>query len=163
MSTGLTSMFAWKTGSEKEYYERKKLIFLTIAFFCVIGAYTVAKELKNSVFAYTVGEDYIPFVRTGAMFALIPVLFLYSRLVDQLRRYQLLCVYSGFFGIMGLFFAYLIGHPTIGIANTHESPYRLFGWVFYFFVEGYSPFVVSVFWAFANSVIVLMRRKRIMD
>lgn len=27
-----------------------------------------------------------------------------------------------------------------------------FGWLFYFFVEGYSPFLISVFWAFANSV-----------
>ena len=36
--------------------------------------------------------------------------------------------------------------------NTDSSPYRIFGWLFYFFVEGYSPFMVSVFWAFANSV-----------
>jgi AAA family ATP:ADP antiporter len=144
--------FATATRRDDAYYERLKLIFLTCAFFCVIGAYTVAKELKNSVFAYTVGEDYIPWVRTGAMLALIPAIFLYSILVDRLRRYQLLCVYSGIYAILGLIFAYLIGHPAVGLVNTQESPYRLFGWIFYFFVEGYSPFVVSVFWAFANSV-----------
>jgi len=53
---------------------------------------------------------------------------------------------------VGLVFAYLLGHPTIGLGNTNTSPDRLFGWLFYFFVEGYSPFVVSVFWAFANSI-----------
>ena len=53
---------------------------------------------------------------------------------------------------MGLLFAYLLGQPGIGLSNTDSSPYRIFGWLFYFFVEGYSPFVVSVFWAFANSV-----------
>ena len=47
---------------------------------------------------------------------------------------------------------YLVGHPEIGIANTETSPYRLFGWVFYFLNEGYSPFVLSVFWAYVNSV-----------
>ena len=51
--------------------------------------------------------------------------------------------------IVGLFF---IGHPTIGIANTDQSPYRLFGWFFYFIVEGFTPFVVSVFWSFVNSI-----------
>jgi AAA family ATP:ADP antiporter len=49
-------------------------------------------------------------------------------------------------------FAYYIGHPEIGLSNTHTDKYRLFGWLFYFFIEGFSPFVVSVFWAFANSV-----------
>src|SRR5579871_2077945 len=144
--------FAGDSTHDTNYYERLKLIFLTVAFFCVIGSYTVAKELKNSVFMYVVGEDYIPWVRTGAMLALIPAVFVYSLLVDRLRRYQLLCVYSGIYAVVGLLFAYLLGHPTIGIVNTQESPYRLFGWIFYFFVEGYSPFVVSVFWAFANSI-----------
>lgn len=137
---------------DQNYYERLKLIFLTLAFFCVIGSYTVAKELKNSVFVYIVGEDYIPWARTGAMLALIPAVFIYSLLVDRLRRYQLLSFYSGLYAILGLLFAYLLSDPVIGIVNTNESPYRLFGWIFYFFVEGYSPFVVSVFWAFANSV-----------
>jgi ATP/ADP translocase len=36
--------------------------------------------------------------------------------------------------------------------NTVSSPYRWFGWFFFFFIEGYSPFIVSLFWAFANSV-----------
>src|SRR5579885_57506 len=151
MGTGMSDTMQHDK-SQDLYYERLKLFFLTAAFFCVIGAYTVAKELKNSVIAHTVGVDYIPLVRTGVMFALIPVLFLYSNLIDRLRRYQILCVCSGAFAVLGLVFAYLLGQPGIGILNTDESPYRLFGWFFYFFVEGYSPFVVSVFWAFANSI-----------
>ncbi len=51
-----------------------------------------------------------------------------------------------------MFFTYLVAHPVIGITNTDASSTRLFGWFFYFFIEGFSPFVVSVFWAFANSV-----------
>lgn len=136
----------------EQHYERLKFIFLTVAFFCVIGAYTVAKELKNSVISYTVGADYVPWVRMGVMFALIPVLFLYSELVDKVRRFQVLCICSGIIAIVGLIFAYLLGNPDFGMLNTDESPYRAFGWFFYLFVESYSPFVVSVFWAFANSI-----------
>ncbi len=137
---------------ELQHFERLKLIFLSISFFCVIGAYTVTKELKNSIFAYTVGEDYIPTARFLVMIALVPAILIYAKLVDRLRRYQLLAFYSAFYAVFGLVFAYFLGHPEIGIPNTHTSPYRLIGWLFYFFIEGCSPFVVSVCWAFANSI-----------
>lgn len=138
--------------AQEQYYEQLKLFFLSAAFFCVIGAYSVIKEIKNTVFPYLVGGDHIPMAKVFVMVALLPLIFLYSKLVDRLRRHHLLCVYAGFFALTGLMFAYLLGHPTIGIPNTNAHPSRLFGWLFYFFVEGYSPFVVSVFWSFANSI-----------
>jgi ATP:ADP antiporter, AAA family len=135
-----------------EPHERLKLLFLTVIFFFVIGGYTIAKELKDSLFVSIVGKEYIPLAKTIEMIVLLPAIFLYAVLVDKLRRYQLLTFYCALFGVVGLIFAYLIGHPTIGLPNTHTGPSRLFGWLFYFFVEGYSPFIVSVFWAFANSI-----------
>ena len=63
---------------------------------------------------------------------LVPAILGYSYLVDKLRRYQLLSFYSILYGIMGLFFAYLLSHPVIGLTNTVSSPDRIFGWVFYF-------------------------------
>lgn len=132
--------------------ERLKIILLSIAFFLVVGGYTVAKELKDSIFISIVGRTYIPWARPLAMLVLIPAIFLYAKLVDNLRRYQLLCFYTALFGCIGLVCSYLLGHPTIGLSNTQASPDRLFGWLFYFFVEGYTPFIVSVYWAFANSI-----------
>lgn len=147
-----TPTFEMGSEEEKRYYERLKIAFLTVAFFCVIGSYTVAKELKNSVFVYVVGLEYIPIMRSLSLIFFVPAILLYTRLVDRIRRYHLLCLYSSFFGFMGLVFAYYLGHPTIGLANTDVSKFRLFGWLFYFFIEGYSPFVVAVFWAYTNSV-----------
>ncbi len=135
-----------------EPHERLKVLFLTITFFLIIGAYTVTRDLKNAIFISIVGKEYIPWAKVVSMLVLIPAIFLYAKFVDDLRRYQLLCLYSLFFGVASLVFTFFIGHPSIGIANTDTDPYRLFGWLFYFFVEGYSPFVVSVFWAFANSI-----------
>ena len=132
--------------------ERLKFFFLSVTFFFVIGGYTIVKELKDSIFASIIGKEYIPLAKILAMFVLVPAIFVYALLVDKVRRYQLLMIYSALFGIVGLLFTYLLGHPTIGLSNTHLTPYRFFGWLFYFFVEGYSPFVVSVFWAFANSI-----------
>jgi AAA family ATP:ADP antiporter len=137
---------------EVDVHERWKVFFLTIAFFLIIGAYTFTRDLKSAIFMSVVGREYVPWAKYASMFILVPLILFYSTLVDHMRRYQLLAFCSLAFGIMSLIFTFLLGHPEIGISNTHTSPWRLFGWFFYFFVEGYSPFVVSVFWAFANSV-----------
>lgn len=133
-------------------YEQLKVLFLGISFFFVIGAYTLVKELGNSIFISVVGKEYVFWAKLLTMVVLIPAIVIYSKIVDRVRRYQLLVAYSLLFGILGLIFTYLIGHPVIGLLNTRTSPHRLFGWAFYFFVEGFSPFVVNVFWAFANSI-----------
>jgi ATP:ADP antiporter, AAA family len=132
--------------------ERVKVLFLAIAFFLIIGGYTIMKELKDSIFIATVGREYIKYAKMISMFVLIPAILIYSKLVDVLRRYQLLCFFVFLYGITGLICAYLLGHPIIGLYNTDPSPHRIFGWFFYFFMEGFTPFVVSVFWAFANSI-----------
>lgn len=152
MESELNMIHAEHNQQQEDRYDTLKLIFLSCAFFCVIGAYTVTKELKNSIFSYTVGREYIPWARVMVMIALVPAILLYSKLVDRIRRYQLLCFYSVVYAVFGILFAYFLGHPDIGIPNTQTSPYRLIGWLFYFFIEGCSPFVVSVCWAFANSI-----------
>lgn len=135
-----------------EPHERLKLLFLSITFFFIIASYTILKELKDSIFLAMVGREYINYAKLLSMLILVPAIIFYSFLVDRLRRYHLLYVYSFLYGIVGLVFALLLKHPTIGLLNHHVGPHRLFGWLFYFFYEGYSPFMVGVFWAFANSV-----------
>lgn len=132
--------------------ERIKVLLLSIIFFFIIGSYTITRDIKSSIFMSVVGTEYVPWAKVGTLFILVPLILGYSRLVDTIRRHQLLSLYSFIFGILGLLFTYLIGHPAIGISNTQTSPLRIFGWLFYFFVEAYSPFVVSVFWSYANSV-----------
>ncbi len=150
MGSRLKSLLAGLFEVEKD--ERLKLLFLSVAFFLVIAGYTIAKDLKDTVFISVVGRYWIPWAKVASMFILVPAVLFYSKLVDKMRRYQLLSFYAALFGVLGFVFALLIGHPTIGLGNTDSSPYRIFGWLFYFFVEGYSPFLVSVFWAFANSI-----------
>ena len=132
--------------------ERIKLLMLTITYFLVIASYTIVQAMKDAIFLHVVGEDWLGWVSIASIFVLIPAILFYSYMVDRIRSYQLLYVYSLFYGIVGLIFAYYIGDPQIGIANTTCSSIRVFGWLFYFFVQGYSPFVISLFWSFANSI-----------
>lgn len=137
---------------EIEPQERVKLLFLSLAFFFIIGAYTLVKDLKDAIFVSIVGREYVPIAQALAMVVLVPAILIYSKLVDRIRRYQVMALYSFLFGILGLIITYFLGDPLIGLSNTDSSPYRLFGWLVYFYGEGFSPFVVSVFWAFANSI-----------
>jgi ATP/ADP translocase len=137
-----------------ETHEVQKVLLLTITFFLLIGAYTVTRELKDMVFATVVGSDKWLFAlaKIFSMLVLIPAIFFHSRLVDLVRRHNLLYFYSILFTGLGFVFVYFMGDPLIGLSNNLSSPTRLFGWLFYFFIEAYSPLVVSVFWAFSNSI-----------
>lgn len=136
----------------KEKDERLKFIFLASIFFLVIGAYTLIRDLKNAIFIGMVGKEYIPVAKIMFLVMLVPAILFYSKLVDRVKKYYLLEVYSIAYAISCLLFGLFIGNGSIGIENTEQSPYRIFGWLFYFLVEGFSPFVLSVFWAYANSI-----------
>lgn len=132
--------------------EQQKILWLTLAFFCVIGAYTVLKEMKDVLFAQIVGAKHLGYVKILSMFVLLPATLLYAKLVDYLSRFSLLVFYTLLYGVGGIIIAYYLQDPVIGLANTVPSGDRTFGWFVYLFYEGVVPFVVSVFWSFANSI-----------
>ena len=133
-------------------HERIKALLLASTFFFIIGSYTLIRELRDTVFFEIVGKDYAAMARVWSMFALIPAIFLYSRLVGLLKRHQLLYLYSIGYGIGLITIAYFLADPVIGLANKELSGDRVFGWITYFFLEGYTPFVISLFWSFVNSI-----------
>lgn len=139
---------------EIEEKERLKIFFLSAAFFAIISSYTIIKELKDSIFMNIVGgKEAIPYAKLFMIFGLIPLVLLYSKLVDTVRRYQLLSYCAWVYSILGLFCAVIISYGGLG-ADVIEpySAYWFFGWFYYFYIESFSSFVVGVFWAFLNSV-----------
>jgi ATP:ADP antiporter, AAA family len=151
MSAGLESVSKGE-GHKRSTSSGLKLFLLSTLYFLIIASYSILRDLKSSVFMATVGKEDILWARIGGLLIFIPAILFYSKLVDHVRRYHLLVAYSLFYAISTFIFAYFIGHPEIGIANTQQDPHRVFGWIFYFFVEGFSPFVLSVFWSFVGSV-----------
>ena len=150
MSSRLKNIFKFFFDVEK--HERLKVLLLMLAFLLVIGGYTVVRTLKDSLFISIVGKEYYPTAKLLSIIILIPAILIFSKLVDVLRRHQLLYFYVLLYGIGGLIIAYYLGHPTIGLLNNEPSKYRIFGWIIYFFIEGYNPFVVSLLWSFTHSI-----------
>jgi ATP/ADP translocase len=83
---------------------------------------------------------------------MIPLVILYSWLSIKISRKNLMIFYSLLYGIGGLCISFFIRHPQIGLLNTISTPYRLFGWITYLFLEGASPFLVSLSWSFLSSI-----------
>jgi len=131
-----------------------KVILLSIVFFFLVGSYTILKELKDVIFLNIIGSDrrYLAYSKLLSMFILLPIIFIHSKLVDVFRRYQILCLYTILYGILSILSGFLIGNENIGLYNLKASPYRLFGWFFYFFIDCYSPLIISMYWAFVNSI-----------
>lgn len=110
------------------------------------------RPLKMAVFSKMVGAYLVPDAKLFSLFIIIPLILIYSKLVDWLRRHHLLYCFTIFHAIGGIIFAYFLAHPVYGIANTQPSSDRLLGWAFYFFMESFDAFFATTFWSFADSV-----------
>ena len=141
-----------KNAFKKQEPKFLKLILLSFSFFFIIGSYSILRPLKVSVFLGMVGKEYEPITKILSIIILVPCMLLYAKLVDKLRRYQVVYFFLLFYIIGLILFAIGLSHPVLGLKNTDAGISRTLGWSFYLFTELYSPLVVSTFWAFANSI-----------
>jgi ATP:ADP antiporter, AAA family len=133
--------------------ETKKIVWLALAFFCVIGGYTILKEMKDSLFVTLSGVDSMFMAKIISLCALIPATLLYAKLVDSVSRYKLLWIYTTVYAVGGLIIALLLNTSSVGLlSNEITMSRKVFGWFIYLFYEGANPFVVSLFWSFSNSI-----------
>jgi ATP:ADP antiporter, AAA family len=130
----------------------KQTVILFICFLLIMAVFTFMKELRDFIFVLTVGKKYIPEVKNLVYLLMIPMVSIYAIAVSKLNKYKLLIVYAFLYGILGIILSYFILHKTIGLYNEISSYKRIFGWIFYIFVEGIKPFLVSVLWSFFNSI-----------
>lgn len=138
--------------SVEEKFEWIKLFLLTLSFFCIVAAYTVLREMRDVLFVSVVGCEYVQHVQIISILLLIPALLAYAYLVDHLKKHQLLYLYTSLYALGCLVISLCVAHPVIGLANSHKSIMRLFGWFQYLFIEGYAPFVIGLFLAYVNSI-----------
>jgi AAA family ATP:ADP antiporter len=133
-------------------HDKTKLVYLAFSFLFIIGAYSILRPLKTSVFLAFVGRDYLPKAKIVSIFMLFPVMLCYSKLIDKVRRYQVAVSVLFLYAVIGIGFALIFLHPVYGVKNTQTNPYRLLGWFFEFFMDFFQALIVSSFWSFVTSV-----------
>jgi len=131
---------------------KAKVFYLSLTFLLMTACQVIWRPMKMAVFSKMVGSYLIPDAKLASLFYVIPLILVYSKLVDWLRRHHLLYCFMIFHAAIGLVFAYLLAHPVYGLANTQINSMRITGWAFYFFMEGFDAFFSTVFWSFADSI-----------
>ena len=143
---------SFKKNFQIDVYDQKKIVLSACTFFFIIGAYSILRSLKTSIFLGFVGKEYLPIAKILSIVIMIPVMLLYSKLIDKLKRYQAVYFFLVLYAILGIIFSYFFFHPVYGIKNTQTSPYRILGWLFEFSMDMFQGMVVGTFWAFVNSI-----------
>ena len=135
-----------------DLYDLQKLLFSGLAYFFVIGSYSILRSFKTSIFLAFVGREYEPYAKIVGILITIPVILFYAKIIDRLKKHQAVYFFLGFYAVLTLLFAYLFIHPVYGVANTQPSPWRLLGWIFEIFMDLFQALVVGTFWSFVSSV-----------
>lgn len=131
---------------------KEKVFYLSLTFLLMSCCQVIWRPLKMAIFAKMVGAYLVPDAKLYSLLYVIPLVLVYSKLVDWLRRHHLLYAFMLFHAVGGIIFSFLLAHPAYGLANTITSSNRTLGWIFYFFMEGFDAFYSTTFWAFADSV-----------
>ncbi|MFA6263086.1 MAG: Npt1/Npt2 family nucleotide transporter [Candidatus Babeliales bacterium] len=140
--------------------EVKKFGMLSLTFFFAIGTYWLMRPLKDALFLKIVGKLYIPYAKMASVLFIIPLILVYSKLVDMVAKHKLFYVICSFYSVFFLVLSYFLAHPTIGLANTVPSKSRLLGWVIYLGIESFGSLVPALFWSFVASTTDTASAKR---
>ena len=130
--------------------ELKKFVLLGLTYGIIIGVYWTLRVVKDSAFMCMVGKSYIPYAKLASLFILLPIVLMYSKMIELLPRHRMLYVLTSIYSVLTIVFGLLFLHPTLGLANTTIDATRIIAWSWYVFVESYGSLVPALFWAFAT-------------
>ncbi len=140
--------------------ELKKFLWLATIFGFIIGTYWAMRPMKDGVFAAIVGVNFLPWAKMLSLVAVVPLVVLYSKLIDTFSRQKVFYVLIAIYSVLALIFVYLLLNPTFGLPNTVASPARMLGWIWYIYVESFGSLVIALFWAFTTDTTLPDSAKR---
>lgn len=139
-----------------EMDEFKKFCRMGMIFALIIGVYWTLRPLKDALFIQLVDKFHLPYAKTVSVFALLPLVMFYTKLLERTSREKMLILLPSFYGVTILGFAALmplVQGPHDEIAARALLPYlatKVVGYTWYLFVESFGSLVVALFWAFAT-------------
>jgi ATP:ADP antiporter, AAA family len=105
---------------------------------------------QDGIFKATVGVVWMPYARMVSLAFIVPVILVYSKLVDVFARHRLLYVVCGAFGTAFVVLAAAVWYQARWQALSHSgpSPWHVVGWVVFVVIEAFGSVTVSLFWSF---------------
>jgi ATP:ADP antiporter, AAA family len=151
------SCFLWGNLSREEY---KKFGLLAATLLFIVGTYWLLRPIKDALFANTVGSLYLPYAKVVSAIFLIPIILLYSKLVDIFEKQQLFYIIAPCYGVFFLCIAYFLANSVAELGNPVPCRYQILGWTVYLGVESFILLVISLFWSFVASTTGTASAKR---
>jgi ATP/ADP translocase len=136
--------------------ELKKFLYLGFIFALIIGTYWTLRPMKDSFFASLVvgygdssegREIFLAVAKVVSLLLLIPVVTIYGMFVERFQKNNFFYMITGLYAVLMMVWTAIFLHPTIGLANTEPSHWRMSGWLWYVFVESFGSLVIALFWA----------------
>lgn len=146
-------------GKFESQEEFKKFFRMGLVFTAIIGAYWTLRCLKNAIFCNLIGAAQLPFAKTASIICLVPLIMIYTKLLDKFSREKMFYFLSAFYGIATAIFAVLLTNSYIGQAPSEIIALRegfsyygtyILGYAWYIFVESYGSLMIALFWAIAT-------------
>lgn len=141
-----------------EREEFKKFLKMGAVFSAVIGSYWTLGTIKEALISTLIGSTMLPYAKATSLICLVPMLMLYSRLLDYLSHERLFYILSIGYTVITFLFALLIMNQYIGEADAVTIAARTgwaawgthcLGYAYYAVIESYGSLMVALFWAIA--------------
>jgi AAA family ATP:ADP antiporter len=127
--------------------EAKRFGLLSLALMFTIGPYWMLRGVREAIFIDFVGVRWQPWGKILSFLLIIPIVLLYSKLVDYVRKeklfYVIYPIYISAFSIFAFFVAYPEYSPQI-----QSIPGNIVGWFSYVVFESFGIFAAALFWSF---------------
>lgn len=145
----------WNFG-EFDIKEFKKFLKMGVMFALIIGVYWTLKPLRDGLFMQLVGSLELPLVKIISVPALIPLVMLYSKVLEHVSREKMLIVLPAVFGgtilVFGIMMFFVQGPQEVleARSNLAQNGTKFLGYLWYIIVECFGSLMLALFWSFAS-------------
>lgn len=133
--------------------EIKQFGLLALASMFTLGPYWMLRSAREALFIDLVGVRWQPIGKIASFLFVIPLVLIYSKLIDYVRKeklfYVIYPIYIGLFLLIALFSEF----PNIAADLTISSliPGSIVGWISYVIIESFGALAPALFWSFVAS------------
>eukprot|EP01041_Mallomonas_annulata_P004209 gene4209-8380_t len=128
-----------------------RVIWLSTTLFFTVGGYWLLRSIKDPIISIIDGVDRIPQAKIASLVVVFALVIVYNKLIDIFPKHQLFYMMGTAYGSLFFIIALLLSHPTIGLQNNQEDPWRLLGWISYVSIESFGSMVIQCYWALVNA------------
>jgi len=139
--------------------ELKRFGTLALALMFTVGPYWMMRGIREALFIDLVGVRWQPWGKIASFVFVIPLILLYSKLIDIVKKEKLFSVIYMFYILAFLTVAFFIAYPSYHEALPSIKSLSLFslipgdvlGWLSYVVIESFGALAPALFWSFVAS------------